>query len=504
MSWFRASFLPRLLVLALSVPAAAVAAEDVALIEAVRSADIGRVRALLKEGVDVNGPQADGATALHWAAHRNDLEAAELLLRAGANASAANELGATPLWLASVNGSATMVERLLKARANPNAALASGETPLMAAARTGNANVVRLLVAGGADVNAKERFRGQTALMWAVEQGQTDVTRILLEVGANIHARSDVWYQLENTAGNANGAGDFEMAHGGSTPLLFAARTGDISTARVLLDAGANVNDTLPAGMSALVVAAHSAHGALVAYLLERGADPNAAAAGYTALHAAVLRGDFDLVKALLDHGADPNALVLHGTPGRRLGADFSLRHQMIGANAFWLAARFGEIRIMRLLVERGASPLAAPKDGTTALKAAMGFAGGLTENRQNRYGVPPLDPDEEERLTLEAARIAIEKGVNVNAATTAGDTALHDAVRQRFNRVIQFLVDHGANLNVKNKRNETPLSLALADRRDVGAGDLRYARRLSTAELLKKLGAREEPTASRSTSPPR
>ena len=497
------SLISLLLVLTLCVPAAAVASAEVPLIDAVRSADIGSVRALLKQGVDVNRPQPDGATALHWAAHLNDLDAADLLIRAGANANAANELGATPLWLAAVNGSMTMIERLLEAGANPNAALASGETPLMTAARTGNANAITLLLAHGADVNAKVRFRGQTALMWAVEQTHAGVARILIEGGASIHARSDVWHQLENTAGNANPVGDFEMAHGGSTPLLFAARTGDVETARVLLDAGANVDDTVAAGMSALVVAAHSNHGALGKYLLERGADPNAAGAGYTALHASVIRGNLELVKALLDRGADPNAPVLHGTPGRRLGADYSLRYQMIGANAFWLAARFDEIPILRLLVERGARPNAVPKDGTTALKAAMGFAGGLTENRQNRYGIPPLEPEEEERLTLEAARIAVELGVDVNATTTGGDTALHDAVRQRFNVVIQFLADHGADLNVKNKRNETPLSLALADRRDVGAGDLRHARRLETAELLRKLGA-EEPAAKSGASPAR
>lgn len=479
-----------LVVLALSVRTVAVAGADVPLVEAVKRGDLDSVRSLLTQPVDVNVPQGDGATALHWAAHRNDLDAADLLLRAGANPNAANDLGATPLWLASVNGNATIVERLLKAGANPNVALASGETPLMAAARAGSMNAVRVLLVNGADVNAKEGFRGQTALMWAVEQKHADAARILIEHGADIHARSDVWSQLENTAGNANASGDFEMAHGGSTPLLFAARTGDLGTARVLLDAGANVNDTAAAGTSALVVAAHSGHGALAAYLLERGADPNAAAAGYTALHAAVLRGDLGLVKALLGHGADPNALVLHGTPGRRLGADYSLRHQMIGANAFWLASRFADIPIMRVLIESGADPFAAPKDGTTALKAAMGFAPGLTENRQFRYGVPPLDPDEEERLTLQAARLAVELGVDVNAANDAGDTALHDAARQGFNSVIQFLADKGADLNVKNKREQTPL--AIAQSRQPVAGDSIANDRQSVADLLRKLGAKD------------
>ena len=168
--------------------------------------------------------------------------------------------------------------------------------------------------------------------------------------GADVHARSAEWRQLENTAGNTNPSGDFEMLHGGSTPLLFAARQGDVDTARALLDAGADVNATAAAGMSALVVAAHSNHGALGAFLLSRGADPNAAGAGYTALQAAVLRGNLELVKALLASGADPNAPIMHGTPVRRLGADYSIRHQMRGANAFWLAARLGQPDIMRVL----------------------------------------------------------------------------------------------------------------------------------------------------------
>ena len=160
-----------------------------------------------------------------------------MLLGAGANANAANELGATPLWLASLSGSGDMVERLLEAGARPNVALSSGETPLMSAARAGNADAVGLLLAHSADVNATGA-RGQTALMWAVAQQHANVARTLIEHGADVHARSDVWHQLENTAGNTNASGDFEMAHGGSTPLLFAARHGDIETARVLLAAG--------------------------------------------------------------------------------------------------------------------------------------------------------------------------------------------------------------------------------------------------------------------------
>jgi len=236
------------------------------------------------------------------------------------------------------------------------------------------------------------------------------------------------------------------------------------------------------------VVAAHSDHGALAKFLLERGADPNASGAGYTALHAAVLRGNLDLVKTLLDGGADPNAVVQHGTPGRRLSADYSLRHQQIGTNAFWLAARFGHPAIMRVLAERGASAGSVPKDGMTTLHAAMGFVRGLTENREGRYGVPPLEHALEERRSLEAARIAVEMGVDVNAVDAAGDTALHDAARQRFNSIIEYLAGHGADLGIRNKRKLTPLGAAIAENPEGGERE----RRQATIALMRKLNAPE------------
>ena len=479
------------LVLLLSVPALAGAGAEDPLIEAVRRTDTADVRTLLAQGADVNVRQGDGATALHWAAHRNDLETTVVLLDAGANANAANDLGATPLWLACASGSGALVERLLDAGANPNAALSSGETVLMSAARAGNTDAVDLLLAHAADVHATEGSRGQTALMWAVAQQHAEVARMLIEHGADVHTRSAVWHQLENTAGNTNPSGDFEMAHGGSTPLLFAARQGDIMSARVLLAAGANVNDTAAAGTSALLVAIHSGHGSLAAYLLAEGADPNAAEAGYTALHAAVLRADLETVRTLLAHGADANALVRHGTPGRRFSADFSLRSQYIGTNAFWLAAKFADdADIMRTLADAGADPLVTPDDGTTAVKAAVGLPTGI-ENRRAQTGVPARSAELDERLSLEAARVAVERGGDVNAADYRGDTPLHDAARLGYNAIIQFLVDQGADVNATNGRNQSPLSLA--DARQPLTGNYNDNDHASTADLLRRLGARDE-----------
>lgn len=477
----------------LTGPVAAYAQSASAVIEAVRTGDLETVRMLVAGAVDVNVPQDDGATALHWAAHRNDLEVATLLVEAGANVNVANELGATPLWLAAVNGSTQMIERLLEAGGDPNVPLRMGETPLMTAARSGNLETVEKLIQHGADVNAAEDERGQTALMWAVAQQNTDVTRVLIENGADVHARTKVHYQLENTAGNTNATGNFRMAHGGSTPLLFAARNGDVSTAQVLVDAGAETDDTAASGTSALVIAAHSGHGPLGIYLLEEGANANAAEAGYTALHAAVLRSEIELVKSLLEHGANPNAVVERGTPGRRFSADYSIRTQMIGTNALWLAAKYGELEILRTLVEYGADPFVVPESGRlqgmSALQAAMGMPGGsASEDRRNRVGNSPMDLEEEEQLTLELARNVLDLGVDVNAADVRGNTALHHAVLKNFESVVEFLVAHGAEVNAANNGDQTPLALAESEQTVPTTNGLRSTRP-EIAELLRRLG---------------
>ena len=475
----------------LAWPAAVRAQSAPAIIEALRTGDLETARTLVAEGTDVNVPQGDGATALHWAAHKNDLDAATLLIEAGADVNAANALGATPLWLAAINGSGPMVERLLEAGANPNVALNMGETPLMTAARSGDVETVEQLLEHGANIDAAEHERGQTALMWAVAQQHADVARVLIENDANLHARTKVWYQLENTAGNTNTSGNFRMAHGGSTPLLFAARNGDIETARVLIEAGADVQDTDASGTSPLVIAAHSGHGALGIYLLDQGADPSASGSGYTALHAAVLRSQVELVEALLDHGADPNAVVEHGTPGRRFSADYSIRSQLIGMHALWLAAKYGEVEILRTLADRGADPFVVHQRGMSALHVAMGNAGSSIEDRRDRIGNAPRDPAEEERRTLELARILIDLGIDVNAADERGNTALHDAVRKDFVSVVEFLATRGADVNAANQRDQTPLVLAETEQTIPGTNGLRGTRP-EIAELLRRLGASE------------
>ena len=439
----------------LAVGGGGAAAQDTRLLDAARAADAAGVIALLDQGASANARQADGATALHWAAHWDDAVMADALVRAGADVDAANDFGATPLWLACLNGSEAMVAALLAAGADANAALPSGETVLMTASRTGSVEAVRLLAAHGADLNAREHTRGQTALMWAVAQRHPDVVEALIALGADVHARSAPQpRRIHTRTAGFNPSGVIDTVLGGNTPLLFAARQGDLAAARHLVAAGADVNDTAATGTSALVVAAHSGHTALALFLLEHGADPHAAEAGYSALHAAALRGDETLAAALLARGADPNAPVVRGSQGRRNSPDYVLQHDVVGATAFWLAAHFAEPGVMRALADGGADPRFVMEDGTTPLMAAV------AARRRQEPGLAP-NPAEDERLVLGAARVAIDAGVDVNAADSAGNTALHTAARRRFDTVVQFLSDSGADLHAVNDNGQTPLALA-------------------------------------------
>jgi ankyrin repeat protein len=417
--------------------------------DAARNGDKDALRALLQKKVDVNATEADGTTALHWASYRDDIESADLLIRAGAKVNAANDLGATPLWTASLNGSAAMVGKLLGTGANPNLALLLGETPLMVAARVGNPDIVEQLLAKGANVNARAG-RGQTALMWAVAQEHPEVVKALLAHGADVHARSDVWSQVMAVPPHGHLDYNRSIPHGGDTALMFAVRVGDFTSAKLLVAAGANVNDADAWGISATVLGAHSGYGELVEFLLEKDADPNAAAAGFTALHAAIMRRDEKMVSALLAHGADPNTPLKTWTPTRRASRDFNFHPALVGASPFWLAARFSQPGVMRLLVKHGADPLfvhqseylvgesfKSKREKTTALMAATGMGGGTAWVQPARA--------ESEALTLEAVKLAAELGVDVNVANTDGRTALDAAKAQHYGAVVNFLMEKGA-----------------------------------------------------------
>ncbi len=427
-----------------------VARGEAPLIDAARHGDRAAMRALLDEGTNIDTAGADGTTALHWVSYRDDVASADLLIGAGADVDAANDLGATPLWAASQNGSAAMVARLLDAGADPNAPLLSGETPVMVAARSGGADVVHLLLDSGASLAARGP-RGQTALMWAVAQQHSDVVALLIEHGADVQARTDIWSQVVAVPPHGQPEYNREIPQGGNSALMFAARVGDLASMRVLLAAGADVNDADAWGVSAMVLAAHSGYPEIVEFLLDRGADPNSAAVGFTALHAAVMRRDEKIVRALLTHGAEPNVPLLTWTPTRRASKDFHFPPSLVGATPFWLAARISDPALMRLLAEHGADPhfvhranyksgrLEQLEESTTALMAVLGMAA-----RGVQAWVPP-ERGKLDALRLEAVTVAAELGVDLNAVDITGRTALDAAMTLGDEAIVEFLIEHGA-----------------------------------------------------------
>jgi ankyrin repeat protein len=440
------------------------AAPTLPLINAARNADREGVRRLVQEKADVNATEPDGTTALHWASYRDDVESAELLIKAGANVNAANDLGATPLWTASLNGSAAMVRRLLQAGANPNATLLLGETPLMVAARSGNADVVQQLVTRGANVNARAT-RGQTALMCAVAQKHPDVVKVLLANRADVHTRSESWNQMEAVSPHGVPEYNREIPYGKNTALMFAARVGDLESARLLVAAGANVNDEDAWGISVVTLATHSGFVDLVEFLLDKGADPNRSAAGFAPLHEAIMRRDEPLVRTLLAHGADPHAPLQAWTPTRRQSSDLHFEPELVGATPYWLAARFWQPNVMRLLVELGADPKSVHRsdrivdgkegraydhryDATNALMAALGMGGG-----GNAWVQP--DRSQREALTLATVKLAVDLGIDVNATNTDGRTALDAAKTLKYETVVAFLVSKGAKAGMPDKKEE-------------------------------------------------
>jgi len=436
-------------------------AGDLRLADAAKQQNRAVLEQLLKQKADPSAAQADGTTALHWAANYDDLDAVKLLLRSGANVRAANRYGVTPLSLACTNGSGPMVKLLLDAGADANTTLPGGETALMTAARTGQLEPVEALIARGANVNAKVQAKdgqeGQTALMWAPAEGHVAVVEALLAKKAEWNTRLD----------------------SGFTPFLFAAREGRIGVVRTLLKAGANINETIeikptPAprpgryprnGVSALVLAATNAHYELAAVLLDAGADPNAAEAGYTALHAItpVRRpglGDndpaadgsgnlssLDFVRKMAQKGANLNFKMT-----KRV--NFALTAlNTLGATPFFLAARGGDAELMRLLASLGADPQLTNDEGTTPLIAAAGLG---TRSPGEDSGTEPE--------VMEAVQVALELGNDINAANLNGETPMHGAAYKNYPLVVELLAAKGARIDLWNQKNKfgwTPLLIA-------------------------------------------
>jgi len=453
----------RLSLLMFALAGTAQAADKAPVADAAEHGQGALVRELLAKSADVNAAQVDGMTALHWAVNNDDVETAGLLVKSRANVNATNRYGVPPLSIACTNGNAAMVRLLLGAGADANASLPGGETVLMTAARVGNLEAVKALLARGANPNAQER-REQTALMWAAAEGHATVVSALIEAGSTINA----------------------TLPSGFTPLFFAVREGHIDVVRVLLEAGVNVNETLqpkadrPAsplgtnykpirnGTSPLMVAVENGHFELAIALVAAGADPNDQRSGFTPLHAiswvrkpdASDVGDpapigsgsltsLQFVQALVARGANVNARL--GKVPRPPASATLLGTE--GATPFLMAADRADVPLMRELVKAGADPFLPNADKSTPLMAAAGL--GTSD---------PLEEAGTEDEALDAVKMLLDLGADINAVDSKGDTAMHGAAYGNFPAIVQLLADRGADVNVwkqPDTEGRTPLFIA-------------------------------------------
>jgi ankyrin len=417
----------------------------------------------------------DGTTPLHQAVRQNDLKTVEALIKGGADVKATTRYGVAPIGLAALNGNAAILRRLLEAGADPDTATPGGETALMTATRTGNAEAVTLLLDRGANVNAKDTVRSQTALMWAVTENHPAIVKLLAARGADVNARTNVTKPkgeyVPARAGGASGAGIIRQralptADGGMTPLLFAVRDANVEMTRLLMELGANIEQSSGNHTSPLLIALLNGQVGLATELLARGANPNAADDYHrAALYAAIDLRNFnhdkypflysdgrdglDLIKALLAKGADPNlrtdTVPVHGLmqfDGSWVNFD--------GQTPFIRAALSGDIEVMRLLLQHGADPNIATTQGSTALMAASGI-----------NWIPAQTYTRSEAEYVEAVKLCLERGAPVSATNSIGLAAIHGAANRGWVSVIQILADHGAALDVKDNGGRTPMTFA-------------------------------------------
>jgi uncharacterized protein len=494
--------------------------------DAAQAGDLATVRSQLQQKTDANRAQADGMTALHWAATNGDLAMTQLLLNAGANPSAQTRLGAiTPLFIAAKNGSAPLMEALLKAGADANSIDGTGATPLMIAAGSGSVDALQVLLAHGAQVNAKDSAHGQTALMFAAAANRGGAIHLLMEQGADAEIATlaadpgcgSLFAKSMGCGGGGDNADDSDASDkpagggkgskgqggggqpgrrrgptviGGMTALLFAARDGRADAVHALIEAGAKIDDAgIGEKMTPLVMAIVNGHYDLAAYVLDHGANPNLAnIEGLTALYATLdmqwapyayrpqpLAGNgeisyLDLMKALLAHGANPNATLTQRPWFRSLPQDRTWVDPA-GATPFWRAAQSTDLEAMRLLVQAGGDPKLPNAEGDTPLMVAagLGWAPNFSRNAPNTW--------------LTSVQYCLELGLDINAKSSKGYTALHGAAFIGNNDLILFMTGKGADVRaVANDKNTVA---------DMANGPLeRSIPHPDTVALLEKLGS--------------
>ena len=426
--------------------------------------DVAEVRRLVQSGADVKAAQADGATALHWAAYHGDASLASVLLVAGADIAAANRNGSTPMWLAASRGDAAVIQALLAKGADANEQLPLGRRPLMLAARSGNLESVKLLVEAGANVNAAEKFRGQTALMLAAVENHADIVQALITPRGQVNQRT-MWFDFQDLTGGAGGI-IHDRPQGALTALILAARQGSIEASEKLIAAGADLAGTEPQYLfTALQTAIFNGHYALAKMLLEKGSNPNDGSL-YIVMEMRNLatysnrpnpsdteRGvsHMDVAKLLLDKGADPNAPYAKTIPPRQAQGNINVA---AGATPLYRAVRAIDLAAVQLLVERGANPWQAIKDGSTPMMAAAGLGAPRGGDEEVTEAGDRNDP-------IDVMKVLIAKGANVNAANEQGMTPLHYAAQRGSDRIIEFLASQGARFDVKNKQGRSPSELA-------------------------------------------
>jgi ankyrin repeat protein len=468
------------LLVALAPWTASAAAVGPEVLAAVRAGDAPTVRRLIDQRRDVNAAEVDGTTALMWAVRNGDMPVASSLLKAGANVNAANRYGMSALALAVSAGNAAAVELLLKTAADPKLAestLPDGQTLMMLAARAGNTTILDALIARGADPNAVERRDGTGAVVWAVLGDHASAVRTLLRAGANRDARSLVTafphtppaVVGDKVEPDVSYVGQTVLPKGGWTPLMYAAREGALQSARVLTEAGADLDVTDPDGTSALVFAIINGHYDVAALLIEQGANLDLGdRTGMTPLYAAVdmhtlgstfgrpdppltvIDGSVPIVQMLLEYGANPDAALKTRVLKRVYNAGDGRLAE--GATPLMRAARSGDVGMMRTLLQYGANPALKQKNGSTTIMLAASLT------TKGNY------PDRgSEQSAIEGIRLCLARGVDINAVNATGDSALHLASASAA--IVRFLAANGGRLDLKNQRGLTPLAAAMKAR---------------------------------------